>query len=1099
MTTSTARRLLIASLTLLASTAVMASTPCTVDGDCAGLDHPPGIEAYCNVDTCAFRIQDGSEVLTNMQHIYMGAQVYRSWDDRRDTDGGLLGCQYPVSQGVTPLEMTCCSPLGGPDGDMDGRCDSDPDLWATPTWSNLGIRLGDREDPSDQHSYLYDFAVPGGAGAPFEFRMRADHEDCDESGVWNTCQYVITVRGVESGADPCTLAAPATVDYSFCDGETPGGQTGTIALSASQQAGMLAPASAESVHPGWGEVDTYLDAIVTGAADYYADHCAWPANQGITPVEASCCSALGGPDTDGDDVCDINNSIWNTPAWNAVGFSIVGVHSYVYAMENDGSTFTASAYGDTDCDTVQATFKRFATITSASPPCAAQVTSGTFSNRGSEGCDDTCFDFDPCGDGDVDEGEDCDDGEDGDDLDGCRDDCSYTCATDADCEDFDVPPGVVLTCEIASHTCAPSLSDDGEPLQNLQRLYKGLRAYMSYEERLTSTGAVAGCSLPDGLDAGVNPIEGTCCPTLGGPDANGNGRCDNDTDVWAQAPWNEIGFVLGAPGSSAVTPEHDYVYEIDEDATDRFHLKLKADNEDASGACVACQHGLTLEGVPGGDDCSLGTPTEVAFSFCDGTTAGEWTGAIALSADQQAGFATPDWATSANSMWSEAYEHLDQIIDGAVVHYNDHGAWPTMQGITPLEMSCCSTLGGPDEDGDDLCDADPDIWATPAWESIGFAIGGSHAFVYEMGAAGGGDRFEARAYGDQDCDTVQSTFVRFATRDGSVAQEVAGVFTEREAEGTPDQMLTWITIDEAGSSAAATTPVAADGASRSTISLTLLDADGEAVAGRTIAILAHAPGDTGTPLGTVFDADDGNATVRTDANGQAVAYLTSDTAQTVELSFTDSLSGTTLATTPQVVFQAVTPEPEKTTTNTGGESFTTGSATSSGTVEANLTNVEWNDPDDLPDEGKPDEEVLEMSLGVLNLTALVTDSVTGDPVAGQTVAFTITYPIDIPTGTPMYKFGPTADDHSPHWYEFTGTVEYNVDGDAKTVRVHVTDGGLGDADLEANGTIIDPIGPALPNPAAIPTLGEWALILLALALVAIAVRRLRAGGPVAAA
>jgi len=50
----------------------------------------------------------------------------------------------------------------------------------------------------------------------------------------------------------------------------------------------------------------------------------------------------------------------------------------------------------------------------------------------------------------------------------------------------------------------------------------------------------------------------------------------------------------------------------------------------------------------------------------------------------------------------------------------------------------------------------------------------------------------------------------------------------------------------------------------------------------------------------------------------------------------------------------------------------------------------------------------------------------------------------------------------------------------------ITDGGLGDDDLAANGTIVDQGGPGNPgpvgSPTAIPTLQEWALMLLGLLL-----------------
>jgi hypothetical protein len=90
---------------------------------------------------------------------------------------------------------------------------------------------------------------------------------------------------------------------------------------------------------------------------------------------------------------------------------------------------------------------------------------------------------------------------------------------------------------------------------------------------------------------------------------------------------------------------------------------------------------------------------------------------------------------------------------------------------------------------------------------------------------------------------------------------------------------------------------------------------------------------------------------------------------------------------------------------------------------------------------------------------------------------TITYPTALPAGTVCWKHGSTLTDASYHWYQLPATIAGN------TVTFSITDGGLGDDDLIANGTIVDQGGPGVPPPgagvAAIPTLSEWAMILLA--------------------
>lgn len=93
--------------------------------------------------------------------------------------------------------------------------------------------------------------------------------------------------------------------------------------------------------------------------------------------------------------------------------------------------------------------------------------------------------------------------------------------------------------------------------------------------------------------------------------------------------------------------------------------------------------------------------------------------------------------------------------------------------------------------------------------------------------------------------------------------------------------------------------------------------------------------------------------------------------------------------------------------------------------------------------------------------------------AGSTLAFTIAYP-QVVTGTQYWKYGPRPGNPRPDWYVLPATIAGN------TVTFTITDGGLGDDDLTANGTIVDQGGPGVPIAAAvIPTLSEWAMLLLA--------------------
>ena len=110
------------------------------------------------------------------------------------------------------------------------------------------------------------------------------------------------------------------------------------------------------------------------------------------------------------------------------------------------------------------------------------------------------------------------------------------------------------------------------------------------------------------------------------------------------------------------------------------------------------------------------------------------------------------------------------------------------------------------------------------------------------------------------------------------------------------------------------------------------------------------------------------------------------------------------------------------------------------------------------------------------------DFVLLDCAPGSTVTFTIIYPAAIPAGTRYMKYGPTASQPAPHWYELPASLSGN------TATFSITDGGLGDDDLVANGTIVDQGGPGGAGGAGsgadpVPTLSEWALFALALGIV----------------
>ncbi|MCB9726938.1 MAG: prepilin-type N-terminal cleavage/methylation domain-containing protein [Deltaproteobacteria bacterium] len=119
-----------------------------------------------------------------------------------------------------------------------------------------------------------------------------------------------------------------------------------------------------------------IDKIYKGAALYYTTphvtqagakiECQFPQNQGVTPLDGSCCSTVvaSPADTNGDDRCDSDPDIWSTDTWSALNFQINDEHYFVYAFDASGTLadagFTATANGDLDCDAIQSTFQRTA-------------------------------------------------------------------------------------------------------------------------------------------------------------------------------------------------------------------------------------------------------------------------------------------------------------------------------------------------------------------------------------------------------------------------------------------------------------------------------------------------------------------------------------------------------------------------------------------------------------------------------------------------------------------------------------------------------------------------------------------------------------------
>jgi len=90
-----------------------------------------------------------------------------------------------------------------------------------------------------------------------------------------------------------------------------------------------------------------------------------------------------------------------------------------------------------------------------------------------------------------------------------------------------------------------------------------------------------------------------------------------------------------------------------------------------------------------------------------------------------------------------------------------------------------------------------------------------------------------------------------------------------------------------------------------------------------------------------------------------------------------------------------------------------------------------------------------------------------------------------------YKYGPTPDDPTDHWYEFlydgqTGAEIFH-EADRTRIVLHLCDGERGDNDLTVNGQIEDPGSPGIRASATIPAITEWGMLIFAFLMAVTAV------------
>lgn len=134
--------------------------------------------------------------------------------------------------------------------------------------------------------------------------------------------------------------------------------------------------------------------------------------------------------------------------------------------------------------------------------------------------------------------------------------------------------------------------------------------------------------------------------------------------------------------------------------------------------------------------------------------------------------------------------------------------------------------------------------------------------------------------------------------------------------------------------------------------------------------------------------------------------------------------------------QQTEPVSVSTATGTGTATFSSDSGT--------VTCLSAIDEKTLPTKGLPGIITFPYGVFSFNITNIT---------PGSTVTITIVLPSAVPVGTQYWKY------QNGNWVDCTSLLGSN-DGD-NVLTLTITDGGLGDADGQANGTIVDPGGPAL--------------------------------------
>ena len=544
------------------------------------------------------------EAVETLQELYRGAQAYYSnwqkvgntWQPRPITQGET----FPLVQGLTPTQGTCCWTQGGPDNNHDNLCDNkgDGSIFEDTVWKFLDFRR------SGPHPFVYGFEEIGDGteGEPlFEARVVADL-DCDGQPVTfvATGQFGETPGShidATSWHKPFSkLGLPLHVDFIGEGAESPTHQVpsmwplsdpnewdlsnvygiflqGTIVARYAEAFGNLLRIGHGALgYYGTPKAQAGLPTCQQAAADQNM-LTAWsdalpayqPLMQGLTPVYGSCCPGQGA-DKDDDQLCDPDPSIWSDFPWLTMHFTLFGSHKAIYTFselqEGDESTgFRITALQDDHCFYVNNRFVLHGAI-DHDDTCAATL------GFTAEFMADSYY-----GDGKPSLG-------------------------------IDLSPGSVFYSYLLEAVGGPGYSLT--PLQYEAEHPAAFDTLANIMQAMEDHWGTA-CSLPSYPEE--TPDASDCCAEA--VDANDDGLCDANPQAWNQLFWNSIGFAINTP--------HRYRYEVTGEAIDATHTLLTVS---AMGNSPTCQggSGLTFRRVGIAD----ATPGQCVITWFTGYNLGVW-------------------------------------------------------------------------------------------------------------------------------------------------------------------------------------------------------------------------------------------------------------------------------------------------------------------------------------------------------------------------------------------------------------------------------------------------------------------------------------------